>query len=132
MRTETLSQADPGFYPTFGPFFVSAEVRQATGSAMTSEPAYRWTAVQDAGQTVAFAGLRPQKNGGAEFVAVYAQGGNVDAKRLAVQAALDDAKGQRLSRVKILAKVENAQFYRDLGFESGLMRGGFIALEKAL
>lgn len=132
MKTETLSQEDPAFYPTLGPFFVSAEVRQATGSAMTSEASYRWTVVRQGKTVKAFAGLKPQKNGGAEFVAVYAVDGDQEAKRLAVVAALDDARAQRLSRAKISAKLENAEFYRGLGFVSGPLRGGFVALECGL
>jgi hypothetical protein len=132
MEPTTLTQTDKAFYPTMGPFFVSAEVRQATGSPMTSTPDVRWTVIRAGRRVVAFAGLRLQKNGGGEFVAVYAVDGDAAAKGAAVEAALADARTQGLKTVKLLAKMENAQFYRDLGFVSGVLRGGFMALERAL
>lgn len=132
MDTHTLTQTDKAFYTTLGPFFVSAEVRQATGSPMTSTPDHRWTVVKDGKKVTAFAGLLPHKNGNAEFVAVYATGGELDPKRAAIEGALADAKAQGVKEVRILAKIENGDFYRELGFEGGVMRGGFRQFSKVL
>ena len=132
METATLSQADKAFYPTFGPFLVSADVRQATGSAMTSEPTHRWTLARQGKTVRAFATIVPHKNGNGEFSAVYAVDGDEDAKRAVVEASLADAKAQGLKEVRVLVKLQNADFYRALGFADGPLRGQFRQFTKAL
>lgn len=132
METATLTQTDKAFYPTLGPFFVNAEVRQATGSPMTSTPAHRWTVAKSGRKVKAFAGLLPHKNGNAEFVAVFAEGNDADAKKAVIEGALADAKAQGIKEVRIMAKIENSDLYRELGFEGGVMRGGFRQFSKVL
>ena len=132
METKTLSQSDKAFFPTLGPFFVSEEVRRATGSPMTSTPEHRWTVVTEGKRVVALAGVLPHKNGNAEFVAVYAVDGDEAAKRAAIEGALADAQGRGLRELRILAKIENGDLYRGLGFAEGAVRGGFRQFSRAV
>ncbi|WP_034340725.1 GNAT family N-acetyltransferase [Deinococcus misasensis] len=122
------NQEDKGFFELMGRFFASFQVRQAIGSPLSSDETYTWAVATSGKAVLGFASIKPLKNGAATFEAVYTTEGN-ELKGQLVQSIIEHARNHGIKSLKIIAKIENADFYRALGFVSGRLQGQFITLE---
>lgn len=125
MEITELTQRDPAFYPTLGPFLASHAVHQALGGVPWDEPTKTWFVARHDGEVVGFCAVN-EGSRRTMLESLYVQPDHQATAGRLVKTAVDRFGHDRDLHATVRHDISRA--HRDVGFASVKETANFVTL----